>query len=197
MKFGLILIILLSFSACNEGSDNETLFEVGTNKKEDKVEECACDELLETESVFFLGENEFTGVCFQNNIETGEKMLDKHFLNGVLNGDIIYYKNDGTVLYKERYEKGKLVQNLKDESINCNCKELNRVKEEGRSKYLYNDQLFTGTCSDLYQNSEQKYMESTYIDGYLNGLSTFFTKDGDVLYLEKYENGQLIKTIYP
>lgn len=197
MRIGLFLIISLCFLACNNETKDDSLFEQGSQKKDDVVEQCTCEELIESEKGFTLKEELFTGVCLQYNQKTGEKMIEKHFLDGVLNGDIVYFKNNGEVLYKERYEQGGLVQNLKNESVECNCKELKRVKEESRYKYYYHDQLYTGTCSDLYRNSDQKYMESNYMDGYLEGLSTFYTIDGEILYLEKYENGLLIKTIYP
>ena len=75
--------------------------------------------------------------------------------------------------------------------------DIDGKSENGLKKHYLNNSLYTGKCSDNFPNSDQVYLEANYKDGLLHGYTIYYQKDGKVLMIHNYENGEIIKEITP
>ncbi len=192
---GIFMGMLLACSTENS-ADNQV--EMGESKAVQALPVCDCEDLIEHEpGVFFLAGEAFTGACLIYYQNSDAKYIEKQLLDGKVNGKVIYYDKSGAVLYEENYVQGDYQIDLNKEKLHCNCKTLTKETINGQTKHFYKGQLFTGTCSDQYPDSEQDYVISTYANGLLNGFRTYYGKDGAVLYQEKYKSDTLIQVISP
>ncbi len=192
---GLISGILIS---CQSDQSNENQVELGESKSAEVVASCQCDELVKSDKdVYLLNGDPYTGNCIILYQNSDKKYIEKQYLEGKMNGEVIYYDQAGNVIYRENYVQGEYKKDLATENIHCNCKVLTKETVNNQTKLYYKGQLFTGTCSDQYLNSDQDYIKSSYKNGLLDGYKTYYTKDGTILYQEKYQSNTLVTTIYP
>ena len=196
-RFNILLLVLVCLGCENEKPANN-LESFGENKASGKVETCLCSELTENDSGKLLKNGQpYTGNCILNFENSDKKYIEKQIIDGELSGKVIYYNQQGDVIFEERYEKGKHQLNLSIESIRCNCDELGEMKGAKPVKYTYRDQLFRGICYRYFPETSTVYLEITYEEGLRHGFTNYYNKLGDLLYTEKYEKGELIKVIHP
>jgi len=80
--------------------------------------------------------------------------------------------------------------NKESESIElCNCDDLS---ENDKKELTLNGQVYTGNCFLDYPQSDQKYIEKQILNGKVHGKITYFDKQGNVLFEETYNNGNLL-----
>ncbi|MFT4600156.1 MAG: hypothetical protein ACI857_000326 [Arenicella sp.] len=194
-----IFIGLLIFS-CSEEEADENLESFGTVMQSNNQDTCECNALdIDTTGTMFLDAKTFTGLCTENYHGTDSKYIEKHILDGRLHGKIVYYDKMGEILIEELYENGEKKRSGELEFISCECKEL--VREDAvipnmPTTFYLDDIPFTGTCTDFYPGTSQTYMEVTYKKGLLNGRSSYYDREGEVMYTEKYAEGKLITTVH-
>ncbi len=198
-SISIISILLIACSEDSSSSDNE--FESsGSMMQSDNLDTCECNVLdVDTNGTMFLNETAYTGLCAENYPNTESKYIEKSILDGKLHGKTVYYDKSGNVLIEELYENGEKKRSGELEDLICDCHEL--VRKEATipnmpTTYSLDDIPFTGTCTDLYPGSSQTYMEVTYKNGLLEGRSSYYDRDGEIMYTEKYENGKLISTVH-
>lgn len=189
-------IIVFLFWSCNSAESKGSTESFGENKSEGSVASCLCTELIQNAK----GELEkdgklFTGNCFLNYENSDIKYIEKQLVNGLINGMVKYFSKEGEIIFEEKFEKGSHQVDLEIENIRCDCSLLS--KKDTDNKSYYKGQLFKGTCFSLFPLIEQPYIEVSYQGGLRDGFTTYYSKIGDILYIEKYEKGELIKTIYP
>ena len=193
----LLLPLLIWICSCQSVVSDGAVETFGESKAIGELANCNCADLVENEAgVLLLDGKIFTGICLIKYEGTDHKYIEKQILNGVINGKISYYGKDGSVLFEEYFNQGKMQLDLTKESIRCNCKVLTKKTRVDNRKY-YKDQLFTGTCFDVYPASKQPYFEAAYKNGERNGFTSYYNKGGDLLFTEKYRNDSLIKIIEP
>jgi len=200
--FFLLTTITILFSACSdEGSKNDSeVAHDGTVMQSSELDTCECNALdVDSLGVMYLKENLYTGICIQNYPETDSKYIEKSILDGKLHGKIIYYDKMGEVLIEELYENGEKKRSGDLENLTCDCKELERKEAtipNMPTTYYLDNIPFTGTCTDLYPGSTQTYMEVMYKNGLVEGRSSYYNRDGSLMYTEKYEQGKLVSTLH-
>jgi len=85
------------------------------------------------------------------------------------------------------YRHSKLISAQGETARKCSCKDLTEREE---LKYLDNE-LFTGTCINLYNDSIPA-LKAEYRDGLLHGTLIVYNTDGEAIITEKYDEGNLI-----
>lgn len=183
--------------SCDSLSDSDNVVELGESKTGGDIIVCNCEDLTK-DSIGILNYNgiPFTGNCLIKYQNSEKTYIEKQILNGQINGKIKYFNRSGKVLFEENFVQGEFKLDLSQESIHCNYKSLTFKQEGFFKKCYYNDMLFTGTCSDQYPNSDQDYFKSTYKDGLLHGYNTYYDKNGEILYQEKYRSDTLVKVVH-
>lgn len=200
MKYCLILIGALFFiQSCTDKTEDASLIEEGELLTVDSPDTCQCDILTEDEQgIFLLEDSLFTGVCIYNYPESDQKYMVKSILKGNLHGSVTYFDRQGNVLVEEIYEGGLKKRSGNNAPLECDCSELTQVESPGETiKRSFLDGIpYTGKCEEKYTESEQTYMEVNYSNGIMNGFTIFYDKMGKTMYMEEYENGELIKIIH-
>lgn len=198
MKTITISLITLLLLSCNmNGNEDTTQIELGENKEVDLSLQCHCDSLIiDTLGILSYHSEIFSGICFSTYPNSDQKYIEKEILKGEYHGKVTYFDKQGKELYSETYNKGEAMGDLENQP-GCNCMELEMKDENGANKYYLNQTIYTGKCTDNFPNSDQVYLESNYKNGLLHGYTIYYTKDGKVLMMHNYENGEIIKEITP
>ena len=189
---------IICFSSCQDEQSN--LVEDGDVLTSDLDDTCSCSS-LEVDSLDTYTKNgvNYTGVCVENYPETDLKYIEKNILSGKLHGNVTYFDKEGNVLIEEIYENGISKRSSKNDAITCDCTELEEMKLSNSAnikRYSLDGIPFTGKCESYYPETNQLYIESNYKNGFLNGYTIYYKKDGANLYMEKYVMGRLENTIY-
>ena len=196
--FSCLLAGLLVVSCSSE--QNEILTDQGSVMQTDDMDTCLCNELAIDSAGIHTKKNElYTGICFENYPNSDKKYIEKSLLKGKPHGKIVYYDQQGAVLFEEIYKEGEKKRSGELEVIECDCSELELVESSlpGVSdRYFLDEMPFTGSCSKYYPESDQIYMDVNYTAGELNGATTYYNKDGSVMYIEKYSMGELMRTVH-
>lgn len=69
----------------------------------------------------------------------------------------------------------------------CKCAALD---VDSLGNHFRDGEKFTGICMDYYPGSTDKYIEKNLLSGRIHGKVTYYSKDGEMLIEEIYENGQ-------
>jgi antitoxin component YwqK of YwqJK toxin-antitoxin module len=190
------LLLITLVVSCNSNNDITTI-ELGENKEVDMSALCNCDSLATNSTgILTLKTEVFSGKCFSNYPNSDQKYIEKEILKGEYHGKVTYFDKQGELLYSETYNKGASLGDVENQP-NCNCMDIDRRDENGVKKHYLNKSLYTGKCSDNFPNSDQVYLEANYKDGLLHGYTIYYQKDGKVLIIHNYENGEIIKEITP
>lgn len=191
----LFLVVLVSCS----GRRNKEIVDDGNILSVSEQDTCECDN-LKTDSlgIFLKDDLPYTGVCYSNYPDMDVKYIEKELLEGKLHGKVVYYSKNGEVILEEVYEYGAQKRAGDFDALECECTELKLTNNEqtGITRYYLDDIPFTGKCTKYYPESEQVYIEANYKNGYLNGHTIYYAKDGSTLYFEVYESGVLVNTVY-
>ena len=188
MLFGFGLI------ACSENIELSESEDIGTIKNIDQELECSCDSLeLSADSSMLYNDTLFTGKCFMNYRNTGDKYVEKHYLSGKLHGKILYYDKEGEIIAEEEYSNGVNTVSATESFVPCDCSELRLEKgANGLPNKKYKKTLpYTGVCYEYYPGTEDVYMELNYQKGLLHGYCKYYDKEGNQLYMEEYNKGVL------
>ena len=192
-----LALCLLIIASCQNKNKPDSQVELGESKTKAAVQTCFCDELeVDSAGLLTLNGGAYTGNCIINYQNSDKKYIEKQLMAGEINGKVIYYDQNGGVIYEENYVKGDYKVDLKKDNIHCNCKVLTREKVNDRMKYFYEGMLFTGTCSDQYPETNQDYFKASYKDGLLDGYKVFYDRNGEILYQERYQEDSLIQIIH-
>jgi len=195
-KILLNLSLILLITACNSNQDT-TQVELGENKEVDMSAECNCDSLkTDTTGVLILESEVFSGKCYSNYPNSSQKYIEKEILKGEYHGKVSYFDKQGNLLYSETYSKGESMGDIENQP-NCNCMDIEMKDENGVKKHYFNSSLYTGKCSDNFPDTDQVYLEANYKNGLLHGYTIYYKKDGQVLMMHNYENGEIINEITP
>lgn len=197
-KLSLYLIIsFLFFTQCQSVEKKETTieqgetFSIGDNS-------CACDSLKETNGIYYLENDIFTGICYSTYPMSEQHYIEKEILKGKIHGNVTYFDKNGNELYSETFENNELINQANEEAKLVNCSDLKKETfQDTLNQYFYKNQLYTGNCQILYPNTDQISFEASYKNGLLDGHSVYYNKDGSVLLIEKYSQGKLIKEVTP
>lgn len=198
-SFLFIILGLVLFVQCNNSKADTDLIQEGIMMNSPAQDTCSCEDLiLDSLGVFKKSDSLFTGVCILNYPNTDLNYVVKGILNGTLHGTVTYYDKAGNVLVEEIYEEGRKKRTGDGAPLVCDCAELELVSSPGETikRSFLDDIPFSGKCQKKYMDTEQIYMEVQYKSGLLDGFTIFYDKFGDTMYMEKYENGELIKIIY-
>ncbi len=197
MKFLLASHLLFVLVSCG-GEKGQTSTTSGNMMVANIQDTCSCDELTaDTTGLFSKKGKVFTGVCFNNYPNSEARYLEKNLLEGQLHGKVTYFSKEGDVLMEEIYEYGSSKRSSTSGDLNCDCSELKIAGTiQDISKYTLDDIAFTGVCSKHYPDGGKVYMSSTYKDGLLDGSTTYYDRNGETLYVEIYETGIHVNTIY-
>jgi len=194
----LIFFFLVSCSGSKKDIDESNLIEQGEINTIAHADTCLCDSLIkDTQGNLTQNDEIFTGICTHNYPNSDTKYMVKSILKGKLHGSVSYYDREGTLLMTEVYSEGERKNSGIETALSCNCSELKATQliEPKMSQFFLNEVPFNGKCVEKYPNSDQVYMEISYVKGFLHGFTTYFDKRGNVMYMEKYENGVLQKVI--
>lgn len=197
MKRALLItsVFSLLILGCAEENKELDLVADGTMMSSEEVDTCLCNDLLiDTVNNTLTQDNEpFTGICIYNYPLTDKKYMVKSLLDGKLHGKISYYDQQGNFLMEEIYQNGNKKRSGINAPIDCECNELSSNKNTGLT---YLDGIpFTGKCSEKLPETDKPYLEVAYLEGKKDGFTIFYDRNGETLYMEKYEKGELIKVI--
>lgn len=195
-KIVYLSLLLLFVISCSEEKKKLDLVEQGSTLSAQSKDTCLCNELeIDSLTQTFLKNNEpFTGVCIHNYPHTAQKYMIKNILEGKLHGKTSYFDQQGELLVEEVYENGTKKRSGANAPIDCECSEL---KHNNTTNLWYLDNIpFTGRCFEKYPDSDKTYLEVPYVNGMKEGFTVFYDRFGATMYMEKYEKGNLVKTIY-
>ncbi len=201
MRTFFIVIVCLPFLvACGEKNKGDIdLIEKGVVLTSNVADTCFCNVLVtNADGDLYQDDLLFTGVCILNYPNSDEKYIVKNILSGKLHGSVLYYDKMGNVLVEEIYQDGNRKRSGNSAPLSCDCSELehNDIPESNSKLVLLDGIPYTGKCYEKYPNSDQASVEIGYTKGVLNGFSIFYDRQGNTMYMEKYEAGELIKVIY-
>lgn len=202
MKHFIPSLLLLTFlPGCGENTSNTTIpTDSGTLKESEMMDTCECKVLdTDTTGMHYLNDKPYTGTCINYYPETQTKYIEKSILNGKIHGKVTYYSKKGDVLIEEVYEAGNKKRSGNVDVLTCQCSELEKQETHYPAvpyRYLLDDIPYTGTCEEYYPDSDQLYMRVSYKKGVLDGHTIYYNKDGSTLLIERYENGELVRTIH-
>jgi hypothetical protein len=194
-----LLFCLILFAQCNNNKSDVDLIQQGEMMNSPAQDTCLCDDILvDSLGVFTQDDTLFTGVCILNYPNTDLKYVVKGILNGSLHGTVTYYDKMGNILVEEVYVDGEKKRTGDRAPLVCDCSELTQSTDPGETiKRSFLDEIpYNGKCIKRYAGMDQIYMEVDYKSGLLDGFTIFYDKVGDTMYMEKYEEGVLIKIIY-
>jgi len=194
----LLFLLSLAFACSGEKQDGLEFIEQGEMSSVDIQDTCSCDDLMEDESgITVLDTSVYTGVCQLNYPDSDIKYITKDYMNGLLHGEVTYFDRSGKVLVEEIYVNGEKKRSGEGAPHNCDCSELEQKMIVGETQpvFLLDGMPFTGMCKEKYPNSDQTYIEIHYDNGLRNGFATYFDATGNSMFMEKYEDGVLVKTI--
>jgi len=194
-----VILSLVLFTQCNNSKPETDLIQEGTMMISPVQDTCLCDDLsVDSLGVFKQSDSFYTGICILNYPDTDLKYVIKGILNGTLHGTVTYYDKAGNVLVEEVYEDGVKKRTGDGAPLVCDCSELELVSSLGETikRSFLDDIPYAGKCQKKYPDMDQVYMEAQYKSGLLDGFTIFYDKQGETMYMEKYENGELIKVIY-
>ena len=194
MKYIIYLIIPFYLFGCGEEIELSEATDTGTINTIDIKEECNCgDLLLNADSLVTFNDSLFTGMCYSNYPGTESRYVEKHYLTGALHGKIFYYDKEGNVIAEEEYAHGVNTLSATESFVPCLCSEL-RTEEgvNGAPNKKYKNTLpFTGICHEYFPGTETIYMEISYQNGILHGFCKYYDIEGNQLYMEEYNKGEL------
>ena len=154
---------------------------------------CDCAELEENQGKLMLNNNPFSGTCFSSYPNIQAKYEEKQLFEGELYGYRMIFSPAGDTLSKNEYKEGKVIRKSVGINETCNCDQLKKVKQlDGSVLTHYYDKPFTGTCQRFFPppNDDKVYLEARYKNGKLHGTTKIFDKNENLMYEEKYINGE-------
>ena len=199
MRYLILIVGVLFLFAC---SDNKEVNEItdGDVKREGKMDSCDCaDLLIDSTGLHTRNGDPYTGVCTDYYPNSTDRYIDKDLLDGLLHGTVTYYARTGEELMKEMYESGKKKRSGDTDFLVCDCTELEKVPNPDPQlpiRYFLDEIPYTGICQKFYPESTQLYVESNYKSGLLDGASTYYDQQGNVLYIEEYKMGTMINVLH-
>ena len=192
----ILALVMLSFLiiGCGEKIELTEATEAGTINTIDQGEECACEDLMvNSDSLMTFNDKLFTGMCYSDYPETDMRYVEKHYLSGVLHGKIFYYDKEGAIIAEEEYTNGINTLSATESFVPCLCSELRtETGVNGAPNKKYKNTLpFTGICHEYFKGTETVYMEISYQNGILHGYCKYYDREGNQLYMEEYNKGEL------
>lgn len=181
--------------SCGGGKQEKDMVEQGNMLTSSANDTCLCDVLAEDSltGLMVLDDAPYTGVCMHNYPNSENTYMVKNLLKGKLHGKTSYYDKQGNLLMEEVYQNGDKKRSGENAPLSCNCNEL-VTKKQGIT--LLDGIPFTGKCEESYPDIQQVYMEISYSEGLKDGFTIFYDRLGKTMYMEKYENGKLLKVIH-
>jgi len=195
----LVFLSVIFLVSCGGNKADSNLIEQGNILMSESLDTCLCDSLTKDSSgIFFQGDALFTGVCIYNYPNSDKKYMVKGILGGKLHGKVVYYDQQGKILMEEVYDNGTKKRTGDGAPLVCDCSELEKKKLSGEliSRWFLDEIPYSGKCLKKYPESDQTYLESAYKNGLREGYTIYFDQQGNTLYMEKYEKGDLIKIIH-
>lgn len=194
MKFLVLPILSVLLFSCGEKVELSESTDNGTINAADQELSCFCDELSSnSDDLKLYNDTLFTGVCTSNYPDTEDKYVEKHYLAGQLHGKVKYYDKEGEIIAEEEYAQGVNTISATESFVPCNCSELRLEKGQNGmpNKKYKGTTLYSGICYQYYPDTEDVYMELSYQDGILHGYCKYYDKEGNQLYMEEYNKGDL------
>lgn len=197
-----LLLTIFIVAACSGSNDKKQAGNTsdGTVMQSELRDTCECKDLtIDSTGLHLSNGLKYTGVCVSYYPNSSEVYMEKNILDGFLHGKNSFYDKEGNLLVQEVYEKGEKKRSGEVDYLSCDCADLEKIEgngTDGKPRYLLDKIPFTGTCEKLYPESNQVYMKLTYKKGLLDGLSSYYAKDGTTLYHEKYSMGVHVATVH-
>ena len=114
----------------------------------------------------------------------GKMMIKENYFRGVIDGEVIYYYDNNLISEKYTYinglKNGEANIFYSSGLLNVTCNYLNN-KLHGQAKFYYNNQ------------SKKLESEGKYINGLKDSIWIFYNEIGDVIKMENYYNGSIVK----
>ena len=198
MKF-LVLVSIFILISCSSNTDSKKTSD-GSISDSDITNSCDCVDLdIDSTGVHYLNDSLYTGICVSYFVNTKSKYIEKSILKGKLHGKVVYYDKSGEVLLQELYENGKQKRSGEtDKSLTCDCAELEvhpNTDPIVPSQYWLDDMPFSGKCEKYYPDSQQLSLEVNYKNGYQDGYTIYYNRDGSTILMERYTSGILVSTV--
>lgn len=198
MRF-LIPLILLAAISCAGNNDSKKTSD-GSIADTDLSDTCDCNDLvIDSLGAHYLHDSLFTGICVSYFVNTKSKYIEKSLLKGKLHGKVLFYDKSGEILLQEYYENGKQKRSgITDKSLTCDCNELvmrSNTDPTIPSQYWLDDMPYSGKCEKYYPDSEQLSLEVNYKNGYQDGYTIYYNRDGSTILMERYTSGILVSTV--
>lgn len=178
-------------------------------KKETQLEKINAQNILDLEQkkvkngiVYAIGDNKpYTGsfgLFLGDFIEYKEDYVD-----GILNGDKIWYSDNGNIVLQEHYKNNKIYGDQKAYYENGNIKSIVKYKNnkivaivdyDENGKIIHEDNFKNGTGVWKYFWNNGKVSEvGKYKNWVKDGKWKKYNKDGEIDTITEYKNGRLVK----
>lgn len=193
-QLSFIIISLLVFSCSQELSHEEIEKRI---KKRDftvfkELPSCSCNDLEEKEGLYYQKDSLYTGNCYLNYPNLDKKYEIRQLYLGELHGNRIILSPKGDTLSQNEYKKGNVLrENVGKET--CHCDDLEKFERaDGIIIHKYFNTPFTGTCQRFYPSpfQDKVYLEASYENGKLHGITKMYDKNGNIILKEKYSEGE-------
>lgn len=189
--------ILLNLASCELNHETiEQEIRSGNYEIYKELPRCECGELTENgDGLLMLNESTlFTGTCIRYYPKTDIIMEERQILNGKYYGYFFIYDLDSRLMTKTLYKDGFLLSAKGENAKQCACADLKDYTDSttGVTYKIFNDEYFTGTCSNYYEDSIIA-LTAEFRAGLNHGELRIYDKDGNLIISEKYDDGELVK----
>ena len=194
-KIGYAFALALVLVSCNESDSAKKDLNTGKFEKEE-IPSCDCADLnIDSLDVAYFDSIPYTGICYTYYPNTQNKMEERPFLKGKLHGNYLIY-NNGTndTLSSVKYINGEIENDNLNKNNICDCDELKSKVEEEKDIWFRKNHRYTGVCYVMNADSTHKIMERTFKDGLVDGDQLVFDNYGEIIQMEIYKDGELIRT---
>lgn len=192
------LVFLMLLVACNESKKQDVSERLlkGEFSAYESLPEVHCDSLTldSLDNTYKVDDTVFTGVCFTTYHNTNSQLENRQIFQGKLHGNRILYSPKGDTLSVNLYNHGKLIRESIGESEVCHCDSLETREIDEQELKFYFDEPYTGRCKKYYpEDTTAIYIEARYREGLPHGEMKVYSRDGEVIMSEKYNEGEKIE----
>lgn len=160
------------------------------------LDTCGCADLSEEDRKFKLEGEYYSGICVERYQGTSIPFLASMFKDGEkkLNR---YYDREGNMTHEEAVSNATKTGRANE----CECSELKEKEVTGMTntfkEYYLGENRFTGICYSYFKDSKQMAVKKKFRKGLLHGTVEVFSKSGETVSIQYYEDGTYIGEEFP
>jgi hypothetical protein len=183
------LAVGLALSGCGSGASSGDDVELIVS------DTCQCADLYMDGDTYMLDDKAYSGICVEYFPDSRIPYMSSTFSKGERRTNH-FYDRYGKLTHEEKSTGN---EHIKPRT--CACSELEEKKEQtvkGQlSVFTLKGSRFSGTCESYYPDGETLAARRAFRNGNLHGKVEVFSKQGDLLTIQYFEEGFFVKEEIP